>query len=285
MTTTFGFDVCLTRSTSAEPYQSLGDRGFTLCSIVRELPGAHVCRFILFENTKPLSEAVQCQRQYLEYCEVTDMDKAKEYFKSIGGNDDEYKSSVVYFTCGSDLKSVYDRRKDDLDDLGISFLHKNYNWQEDSTSNLPGWNFVHFKKHLVPSINCSFAEYEPSPTSNVSDIAFTRHANTAYKVLGTIWSIEDESDLDRLTSLGGLKLNNGIIDLDDGTKIWTSKSPTIEADYLIKDASVVAVVIACSNLKTCIELAKPDLMTTFQGRPAAVIKQHHQTWDIVLIED
>ncbi len=85
----FGFDHCGNTSQNAADFFSLGERGFDLSPHEFEHPGTYHCRFIIFNNPNPMSGSNQRKRQYLEFCEVKELEEAQNYYVSIGVQKEE----------------------------------------------------------------------------------------------------------------------------------------------------------------------------------------------------
>ena len=281
----FAFDLAANRSLTKREYFALKDRGFNLLPIEKSHPGSHLCRFLLFKNPTQISSSVQTQRQYLEFCEVLDVDSAKSYFESINANQDEHFSSVFYLSCNAGLSTFFHSRKNQFSNFGINFLHKNYDWKVNSEDYLPGWNFIYFKKNLVNGIQCSLAEYEHSLESNAPDASYTIHPNSVFKIMGVIWTIESEEQLQPLCQLISKQVSTGEIELDDGTKIWITTKLSTKIDHVFtKKTSFSAVVLACKSFDTCLSYFGNGDIITFLNKRAILIKHPEEMWDIVITE-
>ena len=245
----FGFDLALNRSRSSEEYASLGSRGFTLFPITKEHPGKTLCRFIHFRNAEPTSHVAQVQIQYLEFVEMLDPDKSREHYESFGANGSEYLSSVYYLSCSQSLNSLFKKKKQEFENYGISFLHKNYNWQTDQSPFSPGWNFLFFREELIRGIHCSIAEYEfDGSKPGKPDFQYCDHPNTAHKILGVYWQLIDNQDVNSFLELTDLSQHEGEIKLHDRTCVWTTGfQDHVKQSFRKKRTSFCAVIIGCLN--------------------------------------
>jgi hypothetical protein len=135
--------------------ESLIKAGFTVHDKTTEHPDVE-CRFIMLADKK-----------YLEFVHPK---HEKNSFFSPG----------ISFGYKTSLKALYDSLKP-LEVLKASYTHRNYNWAENSTDYLPGWNYLNFGISAVKSFNPWFTEYE---TREGVSLEAPEHPNGISGVLG-----------------------------------------------------------------------------------------------------
>jgi hypothetical protein len=110
------------------------------------------------------------------------------------------------------------------------------------------------------------------------------HANHAKGIVGMIWknvSPKQRSDLQEITM--GQNEGERLV-LADGTWIhFVDESSALSRTLGEKNSPYLAVVLAVDSMSEFKRVAKPDLITQFQGQDAAIIKLG-AGWDIIALE-
>jgi len=149
--------------------KELGQLGFKIDEMIVEHPGKAICRFLKFQDSK------KAQKQYLEFVSVK------------GAQREKHNHAGLSFRYTKGLEKYYDllKKKDGLTPI---YIHKNYNWKENDSDQLPGWNFLTFKNAPTRSIYPWFTEYEPHNLS-LKTTTNPVHPNGALKIVGVELSV------------------------------------------------------------------------------------------------
>ena len=123
-------------------FKKLEKLGFTLEDYMVEHPGKAYCKFIRVSGTNI--------RKYY-YLEFVSFGKGAPKLEREAGLSFGYKENLERY-----FKKIKTK-------LPASFDHKNYQWKENSTDRLPGWNMLTFKKRPIKNTFTWFTEYEPNP--------------------------------------------------------------------------------------------------------------------------
>lgn len=229
----------------------LGKAGFHLSDHEVEHPGKHFCRFIPF-----LQKSI-AGYQYLEFIHT-----------GKGGNFENLPG--ISFGALSSLKKFDMQLK--RSGLKSEFVHKNYNWKENSTDTLPGWNFVTFKRKMT--VYTWMTEYEPLDNGKPGKRKQVRHTNGAHKIVAFDFTMTKE-DLKFYAMILG-KPKNESFTLECGTKIHFK---------IGKKTKIDRIVIATKDLNNFIKKYPWDDITSWQNQPAAAIKNPNpKMWDLLLIK-
>lgn len=275
----FGFDHAYNRSLTSDPYTALAKRGFSISRREVAHPGALTSRFIYFAANEVFSAGRDFQ--YLEYSECSDIEELHGRGKIKGQSVEDLLSPRVSLRCDASLESLYLSTKAVFRRFEPEFSHKNYYWVTNDKDRRPGWNFLVFNRYLVPGIGLWLTEYEPRPAT-APNIKPMIHHNTAGHIIGQIWNTEAD-DLKDLSKLVKRDVTEASLELDDGTTIW--QQAECDFDFKHKTTAFNAIVLSCASLSKFIETAKPDATGLFVGRPAALLKQADNSWDIIAVEE
>ena len=147
-------------------FRSLEKRGFKPRETMTKHPGGMSCRFIFIGN-----------HQYLEFVHTK-----KGYKYPFGGPG----ISLGY-------KENIKRLKERLDskvNFKCAFEHRNYDWKENSTEHLPGWNFLSFANTGIRAFYPWFTEYEKrSKTKKRRGASTIVHPNSVYGLYGVDFNL------------------------------------------------------------------------------------------------
>lgn len=246
------FDHTFTRDDGHKLLKRMQRLGFTLNPTTVEHEGKHMCRFIMF----PTQGRSSRKSQYLEFIHVP---KGGERVKKPGLMLGAIKGLEAL---GKKLK-----RSAPFDAI---FTHKNYEWKTNSKDRLPGWNFLGFKNHGVRGYYTYMLEYEPSPSRKKSKIP--AHANGVY----AIHAIE----------MGVNKVGYGFLSQVFGKKLKPSQSLVCGTKLNLfpgRHNEISRVILKSKNVSTFISKYKVDEEITWNGQPAALIRNPSGMWDIVVI--
>ncbi len=269
----FGFDHTWCLIDSIETYKRLAEFGFqTDLEDETNLPENRVSWFLIFNNG------------YLEFIE----DKSTPSM-----HDDEAPFSGFSLRADENLSAFYEARRSEFQANGVGFVHRNYNWEENSTDHLPGLNFLIFDSPLTQGIFTWVTEYE-NPNGKENDggpnLPQVFHKNGCNSILGAYWVYNSLQDVRPLNDFLNIPIDQGKIHLHNGFTIYVD---TPEEHYLeIFDryqdddntCPYKAVVIDCDNLDAVQGKYKGLEMISFRGRPALMLTQSSPAWDIVIIE-
>lgn len=246
------FDHSYTQDKNHRFLMRLERLGFTISSETMEHPGGAVCRFILFNAKNPR------KRNYLEFVHTKPGHKAK----TIAGFSFGYANGLEKFH-----KKI--KKK-----IPSKYIHRNYNWKEDSRNRHPGWNFLTFKNPGIKSFYPWITEYErPKGWSPKKRKTPRPHANKIDSIVGFEFEI-NSSGAKFFKNMCGRK-NESVLKFGQGVKFYFNEG---------RSTKIKNVILHSPNLKNFIKKYKVDGEITFQGRPAALIKNPDpKMWNIIII--
>lgn len=245
------FDHTFTEDQNHKLLKRMERFGFTLDPQKVEHPGKAHCRFIKIGG------------KYLE-------------FVHIGKGGVEMKKPGLSFGAKNLLgyKQKLDRKKL----VQIDYLHKNYNWKENSTDNLPGWNFLSFKKTGVQTIYPWFTEYEQHPARNKKSRKVSpKHKNKVEKIHGAEIDLNAKGE-ELFSLIIGKKLKDKV-ELPDGFMLYFNCGK--------RTSRYKNVILQSSSLASTQKFMSKEKLTTFGTQEAICIKNPHlnsRMWDILIIE-
>lgn len=222
--------------------------GFTPRESEVEHPGGQFCRFVAFPDPKG-SRPV-----YLEFIDARD---PKHPVNRPG----------LSFRFERDLEKA--SRGLSARGLEVEFLHKNYDWKQDSRSRLPGWNFVSFKRLGFRSLFPWITEYEPSPKRKVFRAA--AHPNGVRHLLALEFEI-NEAGRAFFAKLFGRKIGSSL-KVAGGRTFYFREGRTTR---------LTAIVLEARSLKRVLTYPV-DETTTWRDRPAAVVHNPAGQWNLVIV--
>lgn len=245
------FDHSYTTDQNFKFRTKLGKAGFKLFGHEVEHPGKHFCRFIPFPQTSIAGY------QYLEFVHT-----------GKGGNFENLPG--ISFGALSSLKKIDTQLK--RQGLKTEFIHKNYNWKENNTDTLPGWNFVTFKRKM--KVYTWMTEYELRKDGKTRRRKIVRHANGVHKIVAVDFTLTKE-DLKFYSLLLG-RPKNGTFTMECGTKIFCK---------IGKKSSIDRIVLATKDLNNFVKKYPWDKLTSWQNQAGAIIKNPNpKMWDVVVIQ-
>lgn len=154
--------------------------------------------------------------------------------------------------------------------LKTNFIHKNYEWKKDSTSRLPGWNFITFPKHKS-DIYTWLTEYEAS-SKRKNKKQLPKHKNNIQRFVGLTAELGLQ-DLKLLTTMFGLPKHN-VFKLKDGFEIHFTKA---------KKSRILDVIFEVPDLKKYITKFKWDELTVSHGAPGVRINNNTKNmWNVII---
>lgn len=244
------FDHCYTTDRDHKFLRRLAGAGFTLDPSVIEHPGRHICRFILFSPPQLKT------RQYLEFISkpIRQGDKPGLSFSCTGRLEERFTSI----------------RRDRI--LKPTFEHRNYSWKKTGKKVRElGWNFVHFRRK-ISAAEVWLTEYERPDGKKPRVKSRPRHENGALGIIGIVFEATASGFryFERILQ----RRIDGTLRLPCGTQlILEPASRTRFRGVLIKS----------SNFRRFCVRAKPDEISSHEGRMTAVIKNPSGSWDILVV--
>jgi hypothetical protein len=144
-------------------FKKMESFGFSLSERISDHPDSKT-RFIHFNNGK-----------YLEFVKLTVPVKSWWYLSGLSFGVNE---SLKKFAATPRFK----RFKPD-------YYHRNYNWRENNTDYLPGWNFLGFRKMSFRTFHPWLTEYEKGRSKVPTKVS---HPNGVNEFHGHLFSINDQ---------------------------------------------------------------------------------------------
>jgi hypothetical protein len=223
--------------------EKLKHLGFTQAQRVTEHPGA-ICKFIYFNDKK-----------YLEFVHPTE------------------ESSF----CAPGLSLKYDGPLIDLykrlikKGAPVVYKHRNYNWKENDTDHLPGWNFLSFKKWPLKTMYLWFTENESSPDSRKVPIKM-KNPNSLNIIHGHEFSIN--------------KIGREIFELYLGKKLKDKIELGNETVFYFKEGKTNyhnSVILKFENIKKSLSFLREDRI--FDEKSCRLINpsDSKRMWDLKIL--
>lgn len=245
------FDHSYTNDPGHRFLKQLEKLGFLLDEREVEHEGRQFCRFIMFPSARH-----QRGMTYLEFVNV------KRGGKPIvkPGLSFGYRSKLERFHQRLVREGKY-RSK---------FEHRNYDWKMDSSSRLPGWNFLMFKGLGLRGLFPWITEYEPNP--NRKPYKPRRHPNGALSTRGFEFEVNAKGEAFLSYLLG--KALKSVTRLPCGTEFYITRA---------KRTKLKAVILNCQSVPRLLR-RKGVEQAEFRGQRAARIRNPSGMWDIVLTD-
>ena len=249
-------DHIYSRTLDRSDYERMKDLGF-ICDESKnvEHPHGKHCSFVMLNNW-----------QYLEFVELRDFEThAKDHQEEI----EQYghkQFNGISLRSANPLKQYMEEKKEFLAPYDPFYEHRNYFWKENSKDYLPGWNFLRFKKVIMPNTCVWFTEYEwPDPSKKPVEAPKLAHPNTANTICAIV--VEDKSKFAFAN------------ELESGIEVLEAKP----SDYPNKFCFLKAVVLKADDFSTFLSVSKRSPNFTFHGLPAYRFERDPYCFDIVVI--
>ncbi|MFO0579817.1 MAG: hypothetical protein U1A78_38075 [Polyangia bacterium] len=265
-------------------FRSLIGRGFTPNPLEIEHEGSLLCRFFLFPG--PGGERFQ----YLELCEIRDpsaLRSARERESRRPLCEQDLLEPGLSLRSDEPLAETYEALRTELAPHEPVLEHKSRRWQTDPAG--PGWNYLKFRRALLPGCNLWITEYEThDPEARLPSASeIPPHANTAYQLAGAVLRVQ-EPERRALRALLGHPDDSdddsgGSLALPGGAALWLL-DPGEAPELAPKQTPFVAVVLRCASLARFCEVARPDYVLELRGRRAAGIRLGASRFDLLITE-
>ena len=261
-------------------FRSLIERGFTPNPLEIEHEGSLLCRFFLFPG--PDRERFQ----YLELCEIRDpqaLRLARERESQRPLSEPELLEPGLSLRSDEPLAGTYGALREGLAPHEPVLEHKSRRWQTDPAG--PGWNYLKFRRALLPGCNLWITEYEAhDPEARLPSAAeIPPHANTAYQLAGAVLRAQEPERRSLRALLADPPTGGDSLVLPGGAALWLL-APGEAPELASKQTPFVAAVLRCASLALFCEVARPDYVLDFRGRRAAGIRLGASRWDVLVTE-
>lgn len=247
-------DHCYLEDKGFKLFKKLGKSGFNLEPMLVEHPGKAFCKFIAVQSGSDR------ENFYLEFIHV-----------GKGGVEESVPG--LSFSYKSDLK-IFSQKVSKV--TKIKFIHKNYDWKNNSIDYLPGWNMLTFKNKPLKNIYTWFTEFEFNKNRKILKKP-KPHPNSVYSIHGVQLTLTEKSKME-LEKILFKKLNRKN-KLSDGSYLYIE---------IGKKDKLESVVLNCKSLKKFkLFFKKPELIF-FQNKEAVLIRNFSRIkcmWNIVIIEN
>ena len=238
----------------------LAQAGFQIRPQVSTFAGAQKLRFVDF---------ISCP--CLEFIEVTDH---QTYLDFVPPGMTPYTPGINLGLSENSPKTIQDYQEE-FAEWEPYLLHENYNG--DPEERLPGWNYLNFKREVVPGTFIWITEPEkPFPATNPK----TKQPNQVIATTGMIFDL-DEGELDHLAALVGVPFKDGILNLS-GVKVYSKGSSPLDEPLPKKEFPLSVIILEAKDLGYFSREASGLKETTFQGQPSFYLETPPQSWDILI---
>lgn len=272
------FDHCYQKISSSEEYFNLKSHGFEVSDRFVEHEGQQICRFIKFPKRDQSSSSTAYQ--YIEFAEILDVAALKKNYDAGTSSDLLWEPGLSLGFNGG-LKDFFQTQSELMQKLDAELTHKNYVWKEDSTSNLPGWNFLTFKKPVFDGIYIWGTEYEKIPGKGPATPPEI-HPNTVDHFHGFVWNADITNTLNLATLCDSAESRDEIL-FGDNIKIHFADLK-LNPHFADKTQPFWAVVFSCRNWETFLNIGKPHQIFEWKGKNVGQIKLGPKGWDILVLE-
>jgi hypothetical protein len=232
--------------------------------------GGQFSRFLLFDDGK-----------YLEFIDIPDRAVFDAMLASRGRLP---HATALSFKIEGAVEPFFQEMRAAFPGHGAIFEHKNPPQQmEGASERLPGWNFIRFEKPLIPDAEIWCTEVEPRPGPKPKPAAAS-HPNGASRVLGVVLGTNPSDGLSALERLTGRSARDGVLTLDDGTRLWgAAQHPALAASFDGNRAALKAVVLEAEDLAAFKERSGAKERIEFSGRDATVLRGPDGAFDILVV--
>ena len=157
------FDHCYSLDEGHKFLKILEELGFVADHRVTEHPGV-LCKFIFFKNNR-----------YIEFVHKL-------------SNTDTFTPSGFSFGYSKSLE-LFKEELESNTSIKTDLTHKNYDWKNNDSDHLPGWDYLNFKNNVFPQLHLWFTQYGPRPESKFD---IPEHPNGATEIYGHIFVVNKE---------------------------------------------------------------------------------------------
>jgi hypothetical protein len=247
------FDHAYTADPNHKFLKSLERMGFAIRPGLVEHPGGSICRFIGF---RPSPDSAW---QYLEFIDRR-------------GTKGQYRRPGLSLTAGGNLRQLF-KKFNAQGALSTCWEHRNYNWKTDPKSNLPGWNFITFKKLGFSTFYPWFTEYDRRPGQK--KISKIRHPNGITKIRG----------FELFLNKSGKKVMSVMLQRD----LLQKQNLSNEICLWVEDSAsnrLSTIVLEAKSLVKCKKFLKSAKETVWKGQRALKLENpsgNNLMWDIVVV--
>jgi hypothetical protein len=245
------FDHTFTEDLNHQFVDTLEEIGFSPEEKIVEHPGQLFCKFIKFG------------KQYLEFAD------SKE-----GGIGIERPG----ISLGAKSLDLYKKKIKNDTSLEFEFIHKNYNWKENRSDSLPGWNFLVFKNTNLKSFEQWFIEYEARPdSSQFSSSKVQNHPNGVTAIKGVEIEL-NPSGVKFFEQVFGERVKEEMI-LPDGFTFYFR--------FHERDNRYISVVLKTHDFNKTKSFIKDPELIDYQGSPSIRVKNPRSKtcmWDLIIQE-
>lgn len=155
-------------------------------------------------------------------------------------------------------------------------IQRNFDWKAGGVKERRlGWNFLKFGRRTAMA-NIWYTEYEPQDAAAAKKkprpMPAGFHPNTCRRLVGLRFEV-NAAGRSYFEGALGRKASGKAVALAAGVELVSARRNRFSA-----------VVLQARDLKKFRRLARPDALTTFRGRPAALLKNPSGEWDILVTE-
>lgn len=199
---------------SVREYSDIKKLGFNIdIDYVVNHPGKRQCRFIKFKNDR-----------YLEFVLCIDLNEFLKLENNILNEDGKPISGLSGKTISCNLKDLKSHYIDTFSNFGSYFIHQNYAWEQDSSKDLPGWNFLLLRSQMIKNIYLWITEYEHDPNWPKKD--FNPHPNGLNEIIGAAITFQNETEKNYFIDFFKLiELDNILYSSNNDFKIYYEIKP------------------------------------------------------------
>ncbi|OUR95635.1 hypothetical protein A9Q84_14115 [Halobacteriovorax marinus] len=248
------FDHAFIEDPSHTFFKRLEKLGFILSEMKVEHPGKAHCRFIeLDANTN----------RKLAYLE----------FVSVGKGGYSFKSSGLSLGYREKLENYYKKLSKRIK---VDFNHKNYDWKNNNTDHLPGWNMLTLKNPPIRNIYTWFTEYEKHPETKKKTKSAPKHPNSVYGIYGLELTLTEKGRT-YLSKVLGKEIKNKM-KLKDGTILFIQRGKVNRFNNII---------LKCKSLKKANKFIKNKESHSFEKLEALMIENKNdfkKMWSLIIIQ-
>lgn len=193
------FDHAFNYIHSVREYSDIETLGFNIdIDNVVNHPGKRQCRFLKFKNER-----------YLEFIHCTDLNEFLKLENNILNEDNLPIPGLSGKTISTNLRDLKSHYINTFSSWGAYFIHQNYDWEQDSSKDLPGWNFLLLRSQMIKNIYLWITEYEHDPNWSKKD--FNPHPNGLNEIIGAAIIFQSESEKNSFTEFFMLNDSDNIL--------------------------------------------------------------------------
>ncbi len=270
-------------STDKSFLEILNKAGFSIADNTTDHPGSIQSYFIFIGDLMPGPKETYLTPAYLEFSFIRDPQtylKNNEAYAETNDPKSPLKWKGYSLGASQGLKKYSEKI---AKKLKTELKHKNYNWKQNSTDQLPGWNFLVFPES---PFNYYFYTWFTESDSNHpnKNRSYESHSNGAKNISGIVLDIQNEDQTQFLELITDNKFKDGILSVGKNHFIYRYNLLTKMEKALLKNKEhQYKAVLIEADTKKLDSIPLPYEKPLFRGKKVKIVRFPKTQWDIFLL--